>query len=207
MKLEPATTANTDNDAPRLLADAWRRKRVFLRLAFAACLALMAGCASVGTSVGHVWHDSGRAGSATLGKTLVLALAPKAEVVMVLEDEWVRQLRQKGIDASAANPLLPGESPPDKERVVALVKARGFDTLLVSRLVDVKEVEREVSAYQVGVVETTLYDAGTERKFWSARADTFLINPTGERIIAVRGERARDFVQALVAEMSESKLL
>ncbi len=207
MKLEPATTANTDNDVPRLLADAWRRKRVFLRLAFAACLALLAGCANVGTSVGHVWQDGGRAGSATLGKTLVLALAPKAEVVIVLENEWVRQLRQRGIDASAANPLLPGESPPDKERVVELVKTRGFDTLLVSRLVDVKQIEREVSSYQVGVVETTLYDAGTEQRFWSARADTFLINPTGERIIEHRGERAREFVQTLIEEMSRSKML
>jgi hypothetical protein len=177
---------------------------VFLRLAFAACLALLAGCANVGTSVGHVWQDSGRARSATLGKTLVLALAPKAEVVMVLEDEWVRQLRQKGVDASAANRLLPGGSPPDKERVVELVKARGFDTLLVSRLVDVKQVEREVSAYQVGVVETTLYDAGTEQRFWSARADTFLVNPTGERITALRSERAREFVQRLIEEMAKS---
>jgi len=167
----------------------------------------MAGCASVGTSVGHVWQDSGRAGSATLGKTLVLALAPKAEVVMVLESEWVRQLRQRGIDASAANLLLPGESPPDKERVVELVKTRGFDTLLVSRLVDVKQVEREVSSYQVGVVETTLYDAGTEQRFWSARADTFLINPTGKRITELRSERARELVQRLMEEMSKSKLL
>jgi hypothetical protein len=178
-----------------------------LRLAFAACLALMAGCANVGTSVGHVWQDSGRARSATLGKTLVLVLAPKAEVVMVLEDEWVRQLRQKGVDASAANRLLPGGSPPDKERVVELVKARGFDTLLVSRLVDVKHVEREVSSYQVAVVDTDLYDAGTEARFWSARADTFLVNPTGERIVQQREERVREFVEALIGEMARANLL
>jgi len=207
MKPEPATTGNTENHVLRPLADSWRKKRVFLHLAFGACLALVAGCASVGTSVGHVWHDSGRPGSATLGKTLVLALAPKAEVVAVLEDEWVRQLRQSGIDASAANPLLPGGSPPDKERVVELVKTRGFDTLLVSRLVDIKQVEREVSSYQVGVVETTLYDAGTEQRFWSARADTFLINPTGERITGLRSERARELVQRLIEEMAKSKVL
>ena len=207
MKREPATTANTDSEVLRSLADCWRRRRVALRLAFAGCLALLAGCASTGTTVGEVWRDSARADAAPLGKTLVVALAPNAAVVATLESEWVRQLRDRSIDVQAANVLLPDERPPPKERVVEVVRAGGFQTLLVSRLVDVKQVHREVSDYQVGVVETTLYDAGTEQRFWSARADTFLLNPTGERITEHRGERAREFVQKLIEEMSKSKLL
>ena len=77
----------------------------------------------------------------------------------------------------------------------------------MSRLVDVKRVERNVSVYQVGVVETTLYDAGSERRSWLARADTFLANPTGERITELREERAHAFVQTLIDEMSKSKVL
>jgi len=207
MKREPATTTSTDSDVLRSRADSWRRWRVALRLAFAGCLALLAGCASTGTTVGEVWRDSARADAAPLGKTLVVALAPNAAVVATLESEWVRQLRDRGIDAQAANVLLPDERPPPKERVVEVVRAGGFQTLLVSRLVDVKQVERNVSVYQVGVVETTLYDAGTEQRFWSARADAFLANPTSERITELREERARALVRTLIDEMSKSKVL
>jgi hypothetical protein len=142
-----------------------------------------------------------------LGKTLVLALTHDAEVVVMLEKEWTRQLRDRGIDASSANLLLPAEIPLAEERVIELLKAGGFDTLLVSRVVDVKHVEREVSAYQVAVVETKLYDTKTEQPFWSIRADTYLVNPTGDRITGLRSERAREFVGALVEELAKSKLL
>jgi len=182
-------------------------KNTFVGLLCAACLVLMAGCASVGTSVDNVWRDDGRAEAVPLGKTLVLALAPKAEVVVVLEEEWVRQLQDQGIDASSANLLMPGEGPPDKKRVVELVKASGFDTLLVTRVVDVKQVEREVQTYQIGVVETNLYAASTEKKFWSARADAFLRNPTSDRIEELRVERAQELVETLIREMAQSKVL
>jgi len=180
--------------------------RVVILLAIAACLALLAGCASVGTTVGQVWRDSGRT-DATLGKTLVLVLVPQAEVVTRLETEWVRQLGDHGIDAHAASPLLPGKKVPEEQQVVELVRAGGYDTLLLCRLLDVKHVEREVKAYQVAVVETVLYDATTESRFWSARTDTFLVNPTGERIVQQREERAREFVETLIREMSRSKVL
>ena len=74
------------------------------------------------------------------------------------------------------------------------------DTRLVGRLVDVRKLEREAPAYQVGVVDTELYDARTQQPFCSARADTFLflLTPTSERV--------RAFVEMLIREMSRSKL-
>ena len=185
----------------------WSGSRsAWIRWVLVACFAVMAGCSSIGTKIDHVWLDEAR-GNVALGKTLVLALTHDAEVVVMFENEWTQQLRDRGIDASSANLLLPGEIPPTEGRVVELLKAAGFDTLLVSRVVDVKHVEREVSAYQVAVVETKLYDTKTEQSFWSARADTYLVNPTGDRINRLRSERAREFVGALIEEMSKSNLL
>jgi len=182
-------------------------RRIFLRLMSATCLVLLAGCASVGTSVDNVWCDSDRPNNALPGKVLVLVLAPQPGVVSVLENEWVHQLAARGIKAAAANLLMPGEEPPDKERVVALVKEGGFDTLLVNRVVDVKPIEREAPACQVGVVDIKFYDTATEQRFWSARAMSFLRNPTQERISELGSERAREFVEALIRSMSESKVL
>jgi hypothetical protein len=188
-------------------AGASTAKRIFLRLVSATCLALLAGCASVSTSVESVWRDSDRPETALPGKVLVLVLAPQPEVVIVLENEWVHQLETRGIKAAAANLLMTGEEPPDKERVVALVKEGGFDTLLVNRVVDVKPIEREAPTCQVGVVDIKLYDTATEQRFWSARATSFLRNPTQERISELGSERAREFVEALIRSMSVSKVL
>lgn len=69
-----------------------------------------------------------------------------------------------------------------------------------------KKLEREVSAYQVAVVETTLYDSKAEQRFWSARSDTFLVSPTGDRVRHPRSELIRDFVETMIREMSNSKV-
>jgi len=174
-------------------------------LALAGCLALVAGCAT--TAVDRVWRDSAR-GEAALGKTLVLALIPDARVAVGVEEEWTRQLRGHGIEAVAVAALLPGTRPPDKQHVVELVKAGGFTTLLVTRLVAVKRVERDVAASQVAVVETHLYDTGTEQPFWSARSDTYLVSPTGDaRLREPRHDQIRGFVAAMIRTMGESKVL
>ncbi len=178
---------------------------VRMRWLLIACLALLAGCSSVGTKVDKVWLDDAR-GNVGLGKTLVLALTPDPEVVVTYENEWVRQLRERGIDASSRSLLLPGEATPAEERLIELLVVEDFDTLLLSRVADVKQVERDVSAYQVVVVETKLYDTKTEQAFWSASADTYLVNPTGERISSLRQERAREFVEMLMQRMAASNL-
>lgn len=180
------------------------RSRIWLM--FAASIVLLAGCASVGTTVDNVWRDSSRA-DGSLGKTLVVALVPEADLVTSLENEWVRQLRELKIDAHASNVLLPGELPPNHERLVELVKSSGFNTLLVTRLVNVKRVEREVSTYQVAAVETVLYDSATEKRFWSARTDTFMADPASKRDTRQRDEVVREFVATLTREMSKSKVL
>jgi hypothetical protein len=55
-------------------------------------------------------------------------------------------------------------------------------------------VEREVA-----VLETNLYDASSEKVFWSARSDTFLEGSAEELI--------REFVDAMTKAMAKSKVL
>jgi len=205
MNGESGVTAKMEAVALRGAAGVTRGRRACLTLAFAACLGLLSACATTGTLVDQVWRDSVR-GEAVLGKTLVVAVFTDADVAIPLENEWVRQLRDSGVDASAANTSLRGVYPPDEQRVVELVKTGGFDTLLVSRLVAVKQVEREVPAYQVAVVETRLYDAATERQFWSARSDTYLVSHRGDGVQEPRSERIRGFVETIIEAMSESKV-
>lgn len=177
-----------------------------MRLLLAACLALLAGCSTTGTTVEDVWRDSARP-DARLGKTLVVALTTHANVSIELEDEWVRQLRGLGLEAYAINALLPGERPLSEQRVVELVKAEAFDTVLVSHVVGSKQVSRDVAASQVAVVETKLYDSKTEKAFWSARSDTYLIVGPDGTVREPRSEQIQGFVETIIQAMSESKVL
>ena len=177
-------------------------------LAFILGLALLAGCSSVSTEVGQVWRDDNRPNTAHIGKTLVMVLWSESDVITILEDEWVRQLRDQGIDAQAVHILRPDDQPHDERQVIQLVKSGGFNTLLVNRIIGVKAVEREAPGSEVAVTETVLYDAATEQRFWSARADTFMHQQPGPGQLAEqRAARARDFVGTLLAAMSKSGVL
>ena len=175
-------------------------------LAFAVCVVLLAGCATTSTTVGRVWQDPARAHT-PMGKTLVVALLSDTEVAVPIEDEWASQLGSRGVEAKRANVLLPDQHPPDKQSVVDLVKAEGFDTLLVVELVKVKKVEKDVSATQVAVVDTKLYDTRTEQMFWSARSDTFWVTDKDGRVTKPRSVHIRWFVETIIKAMSKSKVL
>lgn len=142
-----------------------------------------------------------------MGKTLVLALFPSVDSAVPVEDEWKRQLHSRGVEAKTVNMLLPGAHAPNKERVVELLRAGSFDTLLVSRLIDVKKIERDAPARQVATVETKLYDARSGEVFWSVRSDTFLGSAVGEGVREAKSEQLREYVEKIIAEMVKSKLL
>lgn len=175
-------------------------------LTLVAVLTLIAGCSNVSTVVTSVTQDTERPASALLGKTLAVALLEDPGLAVALEEEWVRQLRDRGVEAYPLSTVLPGERPPQEEAVVAQLRKDGFATLLVSRLVGVKQVEREVVAHQVGVVETKLYDVATGEPFWSARSDTYLANRTGDRTRDPRAELIGEFVRTVAGAMGKAGL-
>ncbi len=122
--------------------------RLYARLATAACFTILTACAT-STTVDQVWHDQTRA-TAPIGKTLVIAIAPRNDTSAALENEWVAQLGKRGVDASALHSVLPGEGQIDRQRVVELVKSKGIDTVLISRLVQRKTVQQQRSSMSAG---------------------------------------------------------
>jgi len=59
-----------------------------------------------------------------------------------LEDEFVRQLSKKGVDAVAAYQSFGDSVPKDKETIEAKLKELGADSLMITRLVDRRTEER-----------------------------------------------------------------
>ena len=206
------------------------RRAQFKKLAAAGFITLFAACAS--TEVSQVWRDKDRA-PAPMGKTLVIAIAQRDSVRLALENEWVTQLKERGVEAYPSQTLLGNNGALDKQRVVNAVKANAVQTVLVSRLVRKDKVQSQIptsmaapggfggyygtwydyslasrtlasnSSYtvehEVAVVETNLYDAQTEKLFWSAQSDTFL-GDSAQSLI-------HNFVQVMIKAMAKNKAL
>jgi hypothetical protein len=163
----------------------------------ATCLVFCSGCAASTTSINGLWLDSARS-RAPLGRTLVVALLRDPQVAASLEREWARQLRGRAGTGRAAD---------EQDAVVALVRQHGFATVLVSKLLDVKQVGRDDTSSQVAVVDNKLYDARSGESFWSAQTDTFVVGASGEEEQRPGGELMQAFVETLIAEMVKAKLL
>jgi hypothetical protein len=198
----------------------------YTRLAAGVCLAMLAGCSSTST-VMQVERDESRE-VAPIKKTLVVASLPRRATSDALEDEWVTQLRKRGVDAHALHVLLPGASAADEQSVVEAVKGNAIDTVLVSKLVRTRTDESTMSRttqaggapggmyadYQsdisvgsqgtytvereVAVVQTNLRDTKTQKIFWSARSDNLLEASTDLPI--------QSFVEVMIKEMAKTSV-
>jgi len=157
----------------------------------------VAACAT--TTVKAVWKDE--AYQARPKKVLVIALFKNQSLRRMVEDEFTNYLKYRGTDAAAGYGVLPGNELPAKEAVAEQIKAKGFDALLLTRLIDSRTETRIVTGsmshtmpmrgyygygysavyspdYQVedryATVESSLYDAATEKLIWTATSETWM---------------------------------
>ena len=103
-------------------------KGVALATAFT-ILATSAACSS--TSINSTWKSPDIRATG-LHKVLVIARVPRAPARRLLEDSLVNQLRQRGVQATAASSLV-NEARLTRDSVRALVQRQGFDAVLVAR--------------------------------------------------------------------------
>jgi len=113
--------------------------------------ALLAGCSS--TRIVTSWHDES-VPSGTIKKPLVLALANKQVIRARLEDELVRALRASGVDAMQSYRVFPDLNAATPETIKDRLPELDRDSVLVTRLTDVKTETVNVPA------QTTVYPGG-----------------------------------------------
>jgi hypothetical protein len=185
-------------------------------------LFLVSACAT--TAKMNVWKDQTYEGP--VKKVLVMGLSQKKGIRLFFENEFVRQLRERGSDAVAGNTILPYEQPMDKDFIVTKAKESGADTVLVARSLG-REMQRTYDsgpaygvpgyysrwgsyyghAYSPGYVvedeyvyvETNLYDIATEKLIWSAQSATIIIADDYDLI--------RSFIKTMIDKLSSDKLV
>jgi len=185
-------------------------------------LFLLSSCATTTTT--NVWRDQAYQGS--VKKILVMGMSEKPGIQRFFEDEFVRQLRERGTDAVAGYTVLPYGGKMSKDIVAAKAREIGADAVLVTRPLGAKTERTYVQgqayavpgsyrrwgsyygyAYSPGYTaedqyvyfETNLFDVATENLIWSAESETVLL--------ATDQELIRSFISTMVSKLASDNLI
>lgn len=163
-------------------------------------------------------------------KIMVIGVAKKPVNKRILEDEFVRQLKARGMDAVASYTVMPDEKQGDQAVIAEKMKEQGADAVLISRMASKKTVHTYIpgSVYypppyygkwrdyyghgyqavytpgylaedEYALMETNLYDAGTDKLIWSAASETEIWGSHQDQIIS--------YIGVMVNAMADQKLL
>ena len=173
-----------------------KRIKLFVLLLITAAF-LLASCTTT-TVMTDVWKDKTYQGKPQ--EIVVIMVAKSPDMRNLFEDRFSAELDARGNNAFQSYTIIPMEQLRDKELVKSKIRNSGADTVLISRLVDTKEIKSYrpgqiyavPSAYygwwgyydivfadygytgdvQVAYIETNLYDVKTEKLIWSGHSKT-----------------------------------
>jgi len=99
------------------------------------------------TQLGASWKDPDYT-RGRIKKVLVIGIAAKEDRRQVFENQFMTTFRNAGIEAEASHSLIPDVEQLTKEKVDAVIRGRGFDTVIVTRMIDIDlKTERSPGGY------------------------------------------------------------
>jgi len=118
-----------------------RRSALFSVTASALLASMLVSCSST-TMMSH-WTDPEMSGK-KLGTVLVIGVAKNDGRRRIFEDSFVKTLKSAKVQALASYPMLPKADQISEETVAPIVKDRGINQVIVTRLVDRQKVQEYV---------------------------------------------------------------
>jgi len=113
-----------------------------------AAMALVSGCVS--TKLVHTWAMPGF-DKASVKKVLVFGVSPNIALRRSYEDSFSVELEKLGYQTVSGYLWAPDSAHFDRDAIIAKIKEKGVTHVVVTRLVDVKEVETYHAPTTVGV--------------------------------------------------------
>ena len=101
-----------------------------------AALSMLLGACSTSRLVSS-WSEPNN--QEKLSKVLVLGMAKNESVKRVYETTMVKALRDAGADAQEAGTMIPAGTEENREAIEAAIADKGFDSVLVTRMVSKRE--------------------------------------------------------------------
>ena len=194
-------------------------------LLFAALLTL--SCAS-SMQMTDNWRNSTYTGPA-FKKIMVVAMTKRIEMRQSVEDEFVKQLKSRGVEAAACHECIPDPDKVTREELIKVSQGMGIEAYLIVRVL---RMGTEVQSYQgqspspmaattgrdsmidmqwfgpepsmgkrsdVATLESRIYDGKTSNLVWRSTVDA--VNPYGS------GEQVSRFVSLIVKTLGDQNLI
>jgi hypothetical protein len=191
-----------------------KKLALFSRITLFLALVFTVSCST--TKLTSVWRDEGYQGHPR--KIMVIGVVKYPEIRKLIEDEFVRQFRDRGVEAVAGYTILPDTAVVDKNVIIEKMNALGTDTMLIARHVDQRTAMADVpgtswygyyGVHSAGVVatdkyalmQTKVYDLKTEQPVWSASSETWLTANVPDRTLI------QEFITAVLNQMASQKII
>lgn len=192
-------------------------KKLPLLLLAASCLMLTVSCAT--TSLTDVWINHAYE-EGPISNILIVGVIEPQRLRKQFEDEMVLQLKGNVTKGVPSYSVFPDETMPEKEEIASKIKEMGMDSVLIARLVDIRDLDLHEtyppfvsyggyyalccqniisSGYHIRF-ETKIFAAQKDELIWSASSETLLErapeNITSSFITAILKDlRIRNLIQ------------
>jgi hypothetical protein len=124
-----------------------------------ALLATLAGCSSAPRLI-HAWQAPDYAGP-QLENVIVVGVSERASTRRIFENVFAAKLREHGVQATASHAIFPANERIGREEFVRVARERGFDGVILTRVVGV-DLKATYTPGYVMVEPATMYP----RDFW-----------------------------------------
>ena len=173
-----------------------------LSFRFALCIMLFLSIACTSTKFTTIWKDEAYQGHPE--KVLVINAFPNPANRRIVEDEFVKALKDRRIDAVMSYTIMPDPVVSDKDALAAKAKEIGVDTVLINR--PIGTTTRETAGftnYEDLYINTQIdvYDIKSNRLIFRATAETWIRQDIPYSI------HIKSYVKDVVQKLSRQELL
>lgn len=116
-----------------------KRRNKWLYCCIILCFLLITACASTPT-VTAVWMDQEYAGQG-MNKVLIMGITGNVSARLIFEDEFVSQLKNKGVDAVASHSVIQAKGELSRENIQSKIEDLQVDTILITKVIAKKQEE------------------------------------------------------------------
>ena len=188
---------------------------------------LLIGCSQ--TKVTSVWVDQEYQGDGIDG-VFVVGVSKDGGLRRIFEDEFVTLFKQRGVKAISSYRLLPDEDLRDEKKLDSKVKESGSDTILMTRLLDIRKDTQYVPpdyvyappssyyggwhgyynrAYMVSPGHTVEYETAVlETNLYDLKTDKLIWSARSDAPADGKvGKHIKDFARSIINQLAEAKLI
>jgi hypothetical protein len=180
----------------------------------------ISSCAT--TALTSVWKDSAYQGG-PLKKILIIGVFREPDMKKFFEDEFAQELKARGVDAVPSYTVFPEEDILNKEIIVEKIKELKMDSVLVTSVIDVRDVsgyetypthvnpggnfydyyvmccQTTVTSGYVVMLETRIFEEKYDKLLWSATSESSLQR--------YREDTIQSFISAAIRDLHDKKLV